>query len=99
MVSERNLPRLPVDGGVGIGFVGVVDNPDTSHDTARSASALLITTFSSENNYTLVCGDLRAYLRAGIEPILRRSISPAEPLWCLIGALTIHTGKGVTGKT
>ena len=59
----------------------------------------VITTFSSENNYTLVCGDLRAHLRAGIEPILRHSISPAEPLWCLIGALTIRTGKGVSGKT
>ena len=34
-----------------------------------------------------------AYLRAGIEPILRRSISPAEPLWCLIRALTMHTGR------
>jgi hypothetical protein len=26
----------------------------------------------------------------------RRSISPAEPLWCLIGGRTIRTGKGKT---
>jgi hypothetical protein len=57
------------------------------------ASAFLMRTFSSENNYTLVCGDLYVYLRAGIEPILRRSISPAEPLWCLIGAITITRGR------
>ena len=35
---------------------------------------------------------------AGIEPILRRSISLAEPLWCLIRALTMRTGKGVSGR-
>jgi hypothetical protein len=29
---------------------------------------------------------------------LRRSISPAEPLWCLIGGRTIQTGKGVLGR-
>jgi hypothetical protein len=35
---------------------------------------------------------------AGIEPILRRSISPAEPCWSLIRGPTIHTGKGVSGR-
>jgi hypothetical protein len=34
-------------------------------DAAQSASALLMRTFSSENNYTLVCGDLYVYLRLG----------------------------------
>ena len=28
----------------------------------------------------------------------RRSISPAEPLWCRIRALTIHMGNGSVGK-
>jgi hypothetical protein len=36
MVPERNFPRPPVDGSVGITFVGLVDNPDTSHDTFPS---------------------------------------------------------------
>jgi hypothetical protein len=28
----------------------------------------------------------------------RRSVSQAEPLWCLIGGRTIRTGKGVLGR-
>jgi hypothetical protein len=36
MVPERNFPRPPVDGGVGVGFVGLIDNADPSHDTFLS---------------------------------------------------------------
>jgi hypothetical protein len=42
MVSERNFPRLAVDCSVGIGIVGLVDNPDTSHDTFPSTNARAI---------------------------------------------------------
>ena len=41
--------------------------------------------FLSENNYTLVCGDLYVYLRLASSRLIR--------------ALTMHTGKGVSGKT
>jgi hypothetical protein len=37
MVPQRNFPRPPVDGGVGVGIVRLVDNPDTSHDMFPSA--------------------------------------------------------------
>ena len=36
MVSERNFPRPLVDGSIGIGFVGLIDNLDSSHDTFPS---------------------------------------------------------------
>jgi hypothetical protein len=38
-MSERNLPRLAVDGCIGIGIVGLVDNLDTSHDILRRQNA------------------------------------------------------------
>jgi hypothetical protein len=31
-------------------------------------------------------------------PNSRRSISPIEPRWCLIGAPIIHAGKGMSGR-
>jgi hypothetical protein len=36
MMSERNFPRPLVDSSIGIGFVGLIDNPDSSHDTFPS---------------------------------------------------------------
>ena len=67
-------------------------------DAARSASALLIRTFSSENNYTLVCGDLYVYLRLGssqFAPQYFPSRAPLVPYW---GAHNAH-GEGSVGKT
>ena len=33
MMSERGFPGLSIDGSVGIGILGLVDNLDASHDT------------------------------------------------------------------
>jgi hypothetical protein len=36
MVPERNFPRPPVNGGIGVDVVGLIDNPDSSHETFSS---------------------------------------------------------------
>jgi hypothetical protein len=47
MVSERNFPRPPVDGGIGIDFVGLINNPDASHDKFPSLTNVRVIRDSS----------------------------------------------------
>jgi hypothetical protein len=50
-------------------------------------------------SYTMVCGDLGAYLRGPWDRANFAQQYFPKPIWCPNPALTIEAGKGNVGKT
>ena len=59
----------------------------------RSASVLLMRTFSSENNYTLVCGDLYVYLRLALSQFCAAVFPQRSPFGALLGRSQCTRGR------